>query len=184
MIRNFRFNLISITLILIVSGFQNSAQYLTETFFLEHEGLERTYEVFVPENYDINKQYPLVFILHGGGGTGKGIVRMTRARFNKLAGEQNFIAVYPNGYGKSWKEINQCSEKKDLQKIPDKNKSDDCIAEKTSWINPENKNIKVVEIKIKNGGHTWPGTRQYLPQKLIGNTNRDFNGCDEIWNFF
>jgi len=311
MIRNFRFILISIALLISLAGFQVSAQYRTETFFLEHDGLERSYEVFVPENYRMNKAYPLIFILHGGGGTGKGLVRTTRVRFNKLASQNNFIAVYPNGYGKSWndggrdtlglarkmeiddvgffqkmikkvsadfsinnkaifacgisnggfmaqrlafelsgkirgigvvaanlscvqseepfpknpvpvifingthdplvpyhggyvtvfkqkrgkvlsmersletwKKINACVVKASETKIPDKIKRDNCSAEKTVWANPENQNIKVVEIKVNNGGHTWPGTRQYLPKSLIGNTNRDFNGCDEIWLFF
>jgi len=102
MIRNFRLILKSIALLISLTGFQVSAQYRTETFFLEHDGLERSYEVFVPENYRMNKAYPLIFILHGGGGTGKGLVRTTRVRFNKLASQNNFIAVYPNGYGKSW----------------------------------------------------------------------------------
>jgi polyhydroxybutyrate depolymerase len=84
----------------------------------------------------------------------------------------------------AWRRINNCSVKASEKVIPDISTGDKCNAVKTEWVNPENQNIKVVEIKVKNGGHTWPGTRQYLPRKLIGNTNRDFNGCDEIWSFF
>ena len=40
--------------------------------------------------------------MHGGGGNAKGLIRTTRARFNTLANRDVFIAVYPNGVGKSW----------------------------------------------------------------------------------
>ena len=33
--------------------------------------------------------------------------------------------------------------------------------------------------KIKNGGHTWPGTKL-----ILGVTNKDFEASTEIWNFF
>ncbi len=43
---------------------------------------------------------------------------------------------------------------------------------------------KVTLISVKGGGHAWPGGRQYLGERLIGKTSRDFNACDLIWNFF
>jgi polyhydroxybutyrate depolymerase len=288
-----------------------NAQFRTETGYLQHDGIDRTYELFVPDNYSLKQTYPLVLILHGGGGKAKGIVRSTRFRFNQLANRDGFIAVYPNGIGKSWndgardtlaparklniddivflkalivklekqlsinqnqiyacgisnggfmaqrlayelsdkikgigvvaanlsevqaqktppenpvpvifingtadplvpykggyvtvfkqkrgkvlsvdksidswKKINGCTEKASEKPFPDINKRDGCTAVKTVWANPVNKNIKVEAIKIQGGGHTWPGTNQYLPARLVGQTNRDFNGCDEIWNFF
>lgn len=301
-------------LLFIVFGaitFTGRAQFRTETGYLASEGLNRSYELFVPDNYSPNQTYPLVFILHGGGGRAKGLVRTTRARFNQLANRDGFIAVYPNGFEKSWndgardtlaparklniddvgfinalinklekqlsvnpqqiyacgisnggfmvqrlayelsnkikgigvvaanlsevqskkpfpkhqipaifingtndplvpyrggyvtvfrqkrgrvlsvnqtietwKEINGCTEKVNEKPFPDSNKRDDCTAIKTVWQNPGNNKIKVVAIKVEGGGHTWPGNNQYLPRKLVGNTNRDFNGCDEIWSFF
>lgn len=287
------------------------AQFKTETNFVTFEGYERSYEVFVPENYTEIQNYPLVFVIHGGGGTGKGLVRTTRAQFNKLATRDKFIVVYPNGIEKSWndgardtigvarklnindvgyfekmivilnykysidnknifacgisnggfmsqrlafelshkikgigvvaanlsvvqsskelpinsvsvifingtndplvpynggdvsvfrkkrgkvlsveesietwKKINNCSEFVAEFPYPDKNLKDNCTAVKTIWQHPKNPKTKVAAIKIENGGHTWPDTKQYLPKKLIGNTNRDFNGCEEIWTFF
>ena len=38
--------------------------------------------------------------------------------------------------------------------------------------------------EIQGGGHTWPGGRQYLPEFIIGNTSRDMDGLEVIWNFF
>ncbi len=43
---------------------------------------------------------------------------------------------------------------------------------------------EVVSYVIENGGHTWPGGKQYLPKMMIGRVSRDMNGCDVIWDFF
>ena len=287
------------------------AQFRTETGYMTFDRLDRTYEFFVPDNYSPNQTYPMVLILHGGGGRAKGLIRTTRARFNQLANRDEFIAVYPNGFEKSWndgardtlaparklniddvgfinaliiqlekqlsinpqqiyacgisnggfmaqrlayelsdrikgigvvaanlsevqsqksfpkhpvpaifingtndplvpykggyvtvfrqkrgkvlsvnqtidtwKQIDGCTEKVSETPFTDNNKNDGCTAVKTVWQNPKTNKIKVVAIKVEDGGHTWPGTNQYLPRRLVGNTNRDFNGCDEIWNFF
>lgn len=279
--------------------------------FLNFEDYERSFEIYLPKKYSADHQYPLVFILHGGGGTAKGLIRTTNSRFNQLADEHRFIAVYPNGVEKSWndgardtigvarklnindvgffekmieilnseysidtkntfvcgisnggfmaqrlafeisikingigviaanlskvlgkqklpekpvsvifingtddpivpynggevsvfrkkrgeiysvietinlwKEINGCTQELDLYEFPDTNKNDNCTALKSEWINPENTNLKVAAITIKDGGHTWPGTQRNLPKWLVGNTNKDINGCDEIWKFF
>ncbi len=42
----------------------------------------------------------------------------------------------------------------------------------------------VVRYRIEGGGHTWPGTRQYLPVGIIGRTSRDIDGSAVIWEFF
>ena len=83
-----------------------------------------------------------------------------------------------------WKKINGCTKSVNNITFADRNKNDNCTATKTEWINPRNSKIKVTEIIIENGGHTWPGSKQNLPKWLVGNTNRDINGCDEIWSFF
>lgn len=43
---------------------------------------------------------------------------------------------------------------------------------------------KVKVYIVKNGGHTWPGKRQYLPEKLVGKTSQDFDATEAIWEFF
>ncbi len=65
--------------------------------------------------------------------------------------------------------------------IPDNDPDDGCTATKdmlycTNW--------NVEFIKIENGGHTWPGGKQYLPKFIIGKVCRDFNAEDEIFDFF
>lgn len=64
--------------------------------------------------------------------------------------------------------------------IPDKDPSDECTAVRYIY-----KGDAPVEfIKINGGGHTWPGSFQYLPKFMIGNTCKDFSAADEIVNFF
>ncbi len=37
---------------------------------------------------------------------------------------------------------------------------------------------------VEGGGHTWPGGRQYLTERIIGKTSHDFEACAVIWEFF
>ncbi|WP_303922009.1 PHB depolymerase family esterase [Draconibacterium sediminis] len=300
--------LLSITLVFLTE--LTFSQRWTETMHVEVDGLERNYELFVPENYSEGNDYPVVFVLHGGGGKAGRMPRFTKYRFNELAERDGFIAVYPNGYKKGWndgdrdtlavarrlniddvgffdvliddldkklsidrdrvfacgisnggfmvqrlalersevfkaiavvaanmsedqqqivpenpvsvlficgnadplvpynggpvtvlkqkrgevvsvdksvnfwKQQNGCFELAEESELPDTNTSDDCTVHKTVWKNPDDPNIRVVNLRVENGGHTWPGTRQYLPKKLIGNVNQDIDGCDVIWEFF
>lgn len=298
-------------ILLVINTLDVQSQRNTETVYFDHDGVERSCELYVPKNFSQKNAYPVVLILHGGGGSAKGLIRSTRGRFNQLADLNGFVAVYPNGYGKSWndgardtfgvarnlniddvgfigkvledlskkmnldrknifacgisnggfmvqrlafelsgkirgiavvaanlsevqaekifpqkpvsvlfingtadplvpynggdvtvfrqkrgkiksmdesldtwRKINVCSETEATIPFPDKNKTDGCKAEKTVYRNPENPDVKVAAIKINNGGHTWPGSLQNLPGRLVGNTCRDFNACDEIWSFF
>ncbi len=43
---------------------------------------------------------------------------------------------------------------------------------------------EVVFYQIDNGGHTWPGGKQYLPKPVIGATTRAFDGSETIAEFF
>ena len=63
-------------------------------------GLERTYSVHISSSYDQERPTPLVFVLHGGGGTGKGMIKLTS--FNAVADKENFIIAYPDGFEKHW----------------------------------------------------------------------------------
>jgi polyhydroxybutyrate depolymerase len=43
---------------------------------------------------------------------------------------------------------------------------------------------EVVFYQIDNGGHTWPGGKQYLPQAIIGRTSRALDASQVIAQFF
>lgn len=64
------------------------------------DGLERTYLIHLPEKSTSVNNLPLVFVFHGGGGTGKQIMKETG--FNKISDKDKFIVVYPNGENKGW----------------------------------------------------------------------------------
>ena len=61
--------------------------------------IERLYRINVPEAYDQGRDYPVIFFLHGRGGTGANFARQHRQYFQ---GEGDFIAVYPDGYNNRW----------------------------------------------------------------------------------
>lgn len=43
---------------------------------------------------------------------------------------------------------------------------------------------EVVLLRLQGGGHTWPGGRQYLPERVVGRVCPDFDATVLIWEFF
>jgi len=66
------------------------------------EGRTRTYKVYYPLDEHREKSLPILFAIHGGGGTAQNLINFTRNRFNELADTDGFIVVYPEGFEKSW----------------------------------------------------------------------------------
>lgn len=60
---------------------------------LEFENLQREYLLYIPKNYSENESLPLVFSLHGAGGTKESQYNATQ--FNILADSENFLLVTP-----------------------------------------------------------------------------------------
>jgi polyhydroxybutyrate depolymerase len=63
-------------------------------------GRRRTYHVHVPPSYDGIHAVPLVIALHGRGGHGRGMITLTH--LDRVADREGFIAVFPDGYRRSW----------------------------------------------------------------------------------
>ncbi len=64
---------------------------------------ERTYLLYCPSlRSDQSGDRPLVLVLHGGGGTHRAMVRLTKKRFDALADRDGFFVVYPQGIDNSW----------------------------------------------------------------------------------
>jgi polyhydroxybutyrate depolymerase len=80
---------------------------------LRHDGRDRTYLVHLPASYSKDKAWPVVLVLHGGGGHGEQMAEMTG--FSRKADREGFIAVYPNGSGRwqtrflTWNSGNCCA---------------------------------------------------------------------------
>ena len=78
---------------------------------LTFDGRDRTYRVHAPEMTAPARGFPVLIVLHGGGGNGKIIERVTG--FSDLADREGFIAVYPDGTGQrsqilTWNAHNCC----------------------------------------------------------------------------
>lgn len=76
------------------------AQSELPTGRLEHDGMERTFRLFLPPTYDDGEPLPLLVALHPAGTDGAGMAQITR--FDELALAENFIVVYPDGPGGYW----------------------------------------------------------------------------------
>ena len=70
---------------------------------LTHDGRKRSYRVYVPSSYAKSKPAPLVLAFHGGGGTGRKM--MKSSGFNPVADKHGFLVLYPDGIGKSWNDL-------------------------------------------------------------------------------
>lgn len=276
---------------------------------IEHGGRTRECLLHVPARAP-SSPAPLLIVLHGGGGTAKGVVKLTKNRFNELSDSEGFYAAYPTGLGKSWnilgdnapgyarrnniddtgfiaalierlaaaypidrgrvfatgisnggfmcyrlacelsgairaiapvaatnpvgqKErcrpsrpvsvmiingtedpivpynggrvslmgvtrgritstddtvadwagVDECPAAREARELPDRDRADGTRATRIE-IGPCGGGTRVVLLRVDGGGHTWPGGWHYLPTGLIGRTARDFNACDEIWDFF
>jgi polyhydroxybutyrate depolymerase len=65
-------------------------------------GIKRTWLMHIPLLHDITKQVPLLVVLHGGGGNGRSMVKLTSGEFDRISDKKDFIVVYPDGIGKHW----------------------------------------------------------------------------------
>lgn len=62
---------------------------------LQHDGLERTYRLYVPSSLDADAAVPLVVALHGGLGSGDQFIE--NAHWREVAEQGGFVLVAPDG---------------------------------------------------------------------------------------
>ncbi|MCW3055988.1 MAG: phospholipase/carboxylesterase [Chthonomonadales bacterium] len=65
---------------------------------LMHDGVLRQYRLHVPTGHNANQAMPLVLMLHGRGGNGKGFEQTTG--MSEVADKENFLVAYPYAVGK------------------------------------------------------------------------------------
>lgn len=276
---------------------------------LTWQGMERNYLVYLPPGFQDKGAMPVLFNIHGGGGTARGCIGLTFGRFNELADEHGFMVVYPNAIQKNWadgrkehlkpihKDVddvgfiseivselkanysidnnriytsgmsnggfmssrllcdradifrggavltatissdyikscnpsrpvavivmngtddklipydggqvrvlgqnrgsvvstdayiefwqkkNGCTSQNPVKHFPNTNKEDGTTVSLFSYGNCSPGGALAL-YRIEGGGHTWPGGKQYLGEKLIGKTSRELNACEVIWDFF
>lgn len=61
------------------------------------DGFTRHYRVYVPKDYDPLRKWPIVIAIHGAFSTAE--YHELRTGFSRLADEEGFIVLYPNGIG-------------------------------------------------------------------------------------
>lgn len=65
-----------------------------------YQGRNRSFLLHIPEKVRGRENVPLVFVLHGGGGTPRSVASLTG--FSNLADEEGFIVVYPQAVNRHW----------------------------------------------------------------------------------
>lgn len=79
----------------------NLGEFNTRT--IEHDGVERTYRVYLPKNFDKNNPTPMVLALHGGGGSGNRFEKdVSAGTLTNAAESRGVILVTPEGIDKRW----------------------------------------------------------------------------------
>ena len=87
------------------SGTRNAVQMKSlRQIEITQDGRSRRCLVHVPRNAAA-RSCPLLIVLHGGGGTPEGMVKLTKNRFNELADSSDFFVAYPGGLGRSWNDF-------------------------------------------------------------------------------
>lgn len=82
-----------------------------------------------------------------------------------------------------WVAHDRCSTKPATELLPDKDTQDGTRVRRDAYSQCI-AGTDVVLYTVEGGGHTWPGSNQYLPERLIGRTSMDVNGSEVIWDFF
>jgi polyhydroxybutyrate depolymerase len=71
-----------------------------QTKSIQIDGMSRSYTLYIPAR--VANAPALVIVLHGGGGTGRQIMRNTQKRFNQLAERDGFVVAYPDAIDRIW----------------------------------------------------------------------------------
>lgn len=82
-----------------------------------------------------------------------------------------------------WLEENQCTDRATEKDMANRDTFDETRSLRVTYNDCENKN-KILLIRVVNGGHAWPGGRQYQNERSIGKVSDDFDASEEIWKFF
>ncbi|RIK05391.1 MAG: esterase [Acidobacteria bacterium] len=82
-----------------------------------------------------------------------------------------------------WRAANSCTQGPAVERLPDGPEDDGSSVVTFSWSGCAD-SAAVELYRIDGGGHTWPNGPQYLPVRRVGQTNRDFDATEHIWEFF
>ncbi len=72
------------------------------------------------------------------------------------------------------------AEAAEMVELDDADPDDGTRVERVTW---RGEGPEVVLYRVVGGGHTVPGGRQYLPERVIGRTSRDIDALPLVWEF-
>jgi len=104
--KRFHCGLFLLIIAFLILPVQGTAQTTRPATFEEHkitwDGHERSFWLYKPADEVLKTPAPVVFVLHGGGGAAQNMPAFINYGFAKLANEDGFLVVYPQGLGSSW----------------------------------------------------------------------------------
>ncbi len=78
---------------------------------------------------------------------------------------------------------NGCDRTPEMRRIPNRAPDDGTDAWVEKYANGRD-GTEAILVRVKGGGHSWPGGGQYFRPKIIGAVCRDFNASEMILEFF
>ena len=91
-----------------IGGSFNERQGELQSYQLIHDGIERSYDMYLPPISQ--KGAAVIFALHGSVGSGAIMRASTGAEFDELADQHGFIVVYPDGYERHWNDCRRSAD--------------------------------------------------------------------------
>ncbi len=84
---------------------------------------------------------------------------------------------------KFWWDFDKCAHLDKVTPLADTDPNDGTTSSQSLHETCEN-STQVGLITVTGGGHTWPGGKQYLGERLVGKVSKDFSASQIIWDFF
>ncbi|MFK7956924.1 MAG: PHB depolymerase family esterase [Lysobacterales bacterium] len=82
---------------------QREAAGSLTTHRFKQDTYRRRYKLYTPANArQLSGPRPLVLVIHGGGSTDRGMIKLDQGRWNELADQHGFYVAYPNAVDKLW----------------------------------------------------------------------------------
>jgi len=74
-----------------------------KTHHFKQDDYRRRYKLYSPRNETALKgPRPIVLVIHGGGSSDRGMVKLDKKRWQELADTHGFYVAYPNAIDKLW----------------------------------------------------------------------------------
>ncbi|MCE1245146.1 MAG: phospholipase [Firmicutes bacterium] len=86
-------------------------KYSLNKYSVKWDYIDRTFYAFNEKAFVNKKPAPVLFVLHGGGGTADKLPKVMKNGFEKLALKDGFIVIYPQGFNNYWNDGRKIEQK-------------------------------------------------------------------------